>query len=102
MVGYGAGALATLDPERRAVVATVRLPGHPESFRFDGARAYVNVPDAARIVVADLASGREVASWPTPGARWNFAMALDAPRKVLAVVGIRRRHRRSSSVNAVA
>jgi DNA-binding beta-propeller fold protein YncE len=86
VVGYGAGALAVLDPATRTPVATIKLPGHPESFRFDGGLAYVNVPDAARIIVADLASGREIAAWPTPGARWNFAMALDAPRRLLAVV----------------
>jgi hypothetical protein len=86
IVGFGKGALAILDPARRAVVKTIRMPGHPESFRLEGGRAYVNVPDAGRIVVADLAGGGEIASWPTPGARWNFPMALDAPRKVLAVV----------------
>lgn len=86
VVGYGAGALAILDAGRRAVATTVTLPGHPESFRIDGARAYVNVPDAARIVVADLAAGRLVADWPTPGARFNFPMALDAPQNLLAVV----------------
>lgn len=86
VVGYGSGALAVLDPATRLSVATIKLPGHPESFRFEAAHAYVNVPDAARIIVADMASGREIASWPTPGARWNFAMALDAPRHLLAVV----------------
>lgn len=86
VVGFGKGGLAILDPARRTVAETVRMPGHPESFRLEGNRAYVNVPDAARIVVGDLADGREIASWPTPGARWNFPMALDAPRKVLAVV----------------
>lgn len=85
VVGYGAGALAVIDPVRHAVTGTVSMPGHPESFRLDGGRAYVNVPDAARIVVADIASGRQDASWPTPGARWNFAMALDAPHALLAV-----------------
>ena len=83
-VGYGAGALAVLDPVRRAVVATVRLPAHPEAFSLDGARAYVNVPDAARILAVDLTSGAQIAAWPTPGARFNFPMALD--HHVLAVV----------------
>jgi DNA-binding beta-propeller fold protein YncE len=86
VVGFGKGGLAILDPARRALAKTVRMPGHPESFRIEGGRAYVNVPDAGRIVVADLAGGGEIASWPTPGARWNFPMAIDAPRKVLAVV----------------
>ena len=80
------GGLAILDPVRRAVAASIPMPGHPESFRIQGGRAYVNVPDAARIVVADMATGREIASWPTPGARWNFPMALDPAGRVLAVV----------------
>jgi hypothetical protein len=86
IVGYGKGALAILDPARRAVATTIPMPGHPESFRIQGGYAYVNVPDAARIVVADLATGHEVAAWPTPGARWNFPMALDPGGRVLAVV----------------
>ena len=84
VLGYGAGALAVLDPVRRTVVATVRLPAHPEAFSLDGARAYVNVPDAAHIVAVDLTTGAQIAAWPTPGARFNFPMALD--HRVLAVV----------------
>ena len=86
VVGFGGGALAVIDPAQGQTARTIKLPGHPESFRFDGTRAYVNVPDAAKIVVADLATGAEIAAWPTPGARWNFPMALDAAQGVLAVV----------------
>ncbi|MCI3132842.1 YncE family protein [Phenylobacterium aquaticum] len=86
VVGYGDGGLATLDPARRVVVATAALPKHPESFRIDGARAYVNVPDAGRVVVVDLTTGATLSSRRTPGLRFNYPMALDATHQVLAVV----------------
>ena len=86
VVGYGAGAVAEIDPISRRVIRSVRTPGHPEGFQLDGSRVYVNVPDAARIVTGDLASGGQLAAWPTPGARWNFPMALDKAHGVLAVV----------------
>jgi DNA-binding beta-propeller fold protein YncE len=88
VVGYGAGGLATLDPASGSVVARVRLPAHPESFQLDPVvrRAFVNVPDAHQIAVVDLATGRQVASWPVPGLRANFPMARDAGGGFLAVV----------------
>ncbi|MBV8850534.1 MAG: hypothetical protein JOZ16_13230, partial [Methylobacteriaceae bacterium] len=33
LVGYGRGALAIIDPSRRAKVADITLPAHPESFQ---------------------------------------------------------------------
>lgn len=86
LVGYGDGALAMLDPVEREVIRTLALPGHPESFRLSGGRAYVNVPDAQRIAVVDLDSGAPLAAWPNGLARWNFPMALDPDQQVLAVV----------------
>ena len=86
VVGFGSGGLAVIDPVRRAVTATVRLAAHPEAFRLstDGARAFVNVPDAREIAVVDLRSGQPIASWKIAGLRTNFPMALDGA--VLAVV----------------
>ncbi len=85
IVGYGAGALAVIDPATRRLVGTLPLPGHPESFRLEGERVFVNVPNAQRIVVGGLASGRTLASWPTPHL-WNFPMALDPSGKSVSVV----------------
>ena len=85
VVGYGSGALAVIDPASRAVVLRLPLPAHPESFQIEGARVFVNVPDAHRIVVGDLASGRVIASWPA-GYGWNFPMDLDASSGTIAVV----------------
>jgi len=75
IIGYGEGALAVVDPAARRVLARIALPGHPESFQIEGGRVFVNVPDAHRIVVADLADGRIVASWPTRHG-WNFPMIM--------------------------
>ncbi len=85
IVGYGAGALAVIDPVTRRLLGTLPLPGHPESFRLEGERAFVNVPGAQRIVVGDLAKGRTLASWPTPHL-WNFPMALDPADSTVTVV----------------
>ncbi len=85
IVGYGSGALAIIDPVGRAVVGTISLPGHPESFRLAGERAYVNVPDAQRLVVTDLSAQRILATWPMPYFM-NFPMILDPATHRVAVV----------------
>ena len=86
VAGYGNGGLATIDPVRAAVVGNVALSAHPEGFRIapDG-RAYANVPNARRIEVADLATGRRIAQWPTPGLAGNFPMELGFGGSVAAV-----------------
>ncbi|HUZ11849.1 MAG TPA: hypothetical protein VMU93_03230 [Caulobacteraceae bacterium] len=84
VVGYGSGAIAAIDPVSRKVVGKLDLPAHPEGFRLAGARVFVNLPGADRIVVGDLPRGRILASWPTAH-RWNFPMALGAAAGTLAV-----------------
>lgn len=37
VVGYGGGALAIIDAGQRKLLATMKLPAHPESFRIDPA-----------------------------------------------------------------
>jgi DNA-binding beta-propeller fold protein YncE len=88
LVGYGDGALAIIDPLNRSRIGDVELAAHPESFQLDpqAGRAFVNLPDARRIAVIDLASRRQVASWTVPGLRSNFPMALDERATALAVV----------------
>ncbi len=85
VVGYGSGALAVIDPVTRAVVARLALPAHPEGFELDGDRVIVNVPDAKRIIVGDLADHRVTSSWTTAH-DWNFPMALDATSGAVTVV----------------
>jgi hypothetical protein len=85
VAGYGEGALAVIDPKTHRVKGTLALPAHPEGFRLDGDRVFVNVPNARRIVVGDLAAGRSTGSWKAAYG-WNFPMALDPAAGRLAVV----------------
>lgn len=85
VVGYGAGAFAVIDPATRAVLSRSPLPAHPEGFQLDGTRAYVNLPGAGRIGVADLATGGLVASWENRGRRWNYPLAIDRTTGEVAV-----------------
>jgi len=88
VVGYGDGALAVIDGDKLNKIGEVRLPAHPEGFQLDTAtgRAYVNIPNARGIAVADLSAGKVIAVWPVGGASANFPMAVDSDSNhVLAV-----------------
>jgi DNA-binding beta-propeller fold protein YncE len=87
VVGYGSGALAIVDPVRRTVVRTIALGAHPESFQIDGEgrKAFVNVPEAHKIVVADLDSGRVLANWRAAHLS-NFPLALGEASRIVGVV----------------
>src|SRR5215468_489740 len=79
LVGYGAGAIATIDPVTRTKIADFRLPAHPEGFQFDRKtnQIFVNVPRSRAIVMLDAISGQQKAAWPMKNAGANFPMALD-------------------------
>jgi DNA-binding beta-propeller fold protein YncE len=78
-VGYGAGALAVIDPSSHAKIKDIALPAHPESFQIsqDTQKVFVNLPDARSIAVVDTHAGRLSQSWPTSNDHGNFAMTLD-------------------------
>lgn len=78
-VGFGGGALASINPADGKVLGEAKLSGHPESFQLErsGSRVFVNVPDAGHIAVVDRAAMKVVATWPVAGAKANFPMALD-------------------------
>jgi YVTN family beta-propeller protein len=88
VVGYGSGALAIIDAVARSKVAEIPLRAHPEGFQLDAGtdRAYVNVPNARSIAVADLPSRKQIATWSTSGASANFPMVLDAQSKRVLVM----------------
>jgi hypothetical protein len=86
LVGYGAGAVAIIDPTIRTKVGDIRLKAHPESFQIDGDRVFVNVPDARLIEVADLTDGEVVGAWSTQPNHSNFPMAMDREAHRLFVV----------------
>jgi hypothetical protein len=87
IVGYGNGALAVVDPQRRIKIADIALKGHPESFRLsaDSRRIFVNVPDAHEIAVVDLIARKQVGSWPTRELASNYPMAWGEAQGVLWV-----------------
>lgn len=85
VVGYGDGALAVIDPQKGQKLRDIPVPGHPESFRLSGAQVFVNVPDAGKIVVADLDGGKVTANWTPDGLAANFPMILDGGGHVAAV-----------------
>jgi WD40 repeat protein len=88
IVGYGSGALATIDPRTRATRGAMKLAAHPEAFQLspDGGKIFVNVPDAREVAVIDRANGKQVASWKAPDARSNFPMAVAVDGTVIATV----------------
>lgn len=87
-VGYGGGGLAAIDPVKGAVVDTIRLDGHPESFQIDAAegKIFANVPESNSIEVIDSRNGAVAAKWANSGASGNYPMALDAGTHRLFVV----------------
>ena len=77
LVGYGNGGLAVVDLAQGSLRMRIALAAHPEGFQVTPeGRAYVNVPDARAIEVADLNTGKAVARWTFPGMTGNFPMAL--------------------------
>jgi DNA-binding beta-propeller fold protein YncE len=88
VVGYGDGGLAVIDGANHDKIAEVRLPAHPEGFQLDTGtgHAYVNLPNARGIALADLSSGKVGAIWPVGGASANFPMAIDSESNHVLVV----------------
>ena len=79
LVGYGAGAIATIDPARQTKIVDFRLPAHPEGFQLDhkNNQVLVNLPRARAIAVLDGVSGQRKALWPMKESGANFPMAVD-------------------------
>lgn len=90
-VGYGNGALGSIDTKNHHHLGDVKLAGHPESFQLEksGRNLYVNVPDAEQIVVIDRNKQAVIATWSLADLRSNFPMALDEAHQRL-LIGTRR------------
>jgi len=90
-VGFGSGALAAVDPAAGRVLGEVQLAGHPESFQLEreGARVFVNVPNAGQVVVIDRQVMKVTGTWRVATAGANYPMALDEANHRL-FVGCRR------------
>ena len=78
-VGYGNGALGTIDVSSGKRIGDVRLAGHPESFQLEKTRPriFVNVPTSNHIAVIDRRKLAVISTWPLADGRSNFPMALD-------------------------
>jgi hypothetical protein len=89
LVGYGNGAIATIDAVQRRKIAEFAVPAHPEGFQLDRNtnRIFVNVPKAGAIVVLDGQTGEQTATWPLKGVGGNFPMAFDeAAQRILVAL----------------
>jgi DNA-binding beta-propeller fold protein YncE len=86
-VGYGAGALAVLDPSTGSKIGDISLKVHPEGFQIDPdqGRIFVNLPDAHAVAVVDVASRTQIATWPLDRSG-NFPMAVDRIRGQILLV----------------
>jgi hypothetical protein len=86
-VGYGRGALAVIDPARRAKIADIPLPAHPEGFQItnSGAQIFVNLPDVRQIAMVDTAEAKVKVTWAINDRQSNFAMAIDEDRERVLV-----------------
>lgn len=71
------GLLVSVATEGWKVLARIPLAGHPESFQLDpgGQRAFLNVPDAHQLVLADLENHAVLRTWPVEEASANFPLA---------------------------
>ncbi len=81
-VGYGEdnqSGIGIINSTTNAVIGSVPLDGHPESFTIEqnGPLMYVNVPTTSSIKVVDLTNRSVVATWRTGSMVENFPMALD-------------------------
>jgi DNA-binding beta-propeller fold protein YncE len=78
-VGYGSGALGSVDVATGEQIGEIKLKGHPESFQLEksGQRIFVNIPTAQQIAVVDREKRAVIAAWPTGDATANYPMALD-------------------------
>jgi hypothetical protein len=84
-VGFGAGAIGTMDAVAMTKLGEAKLKAHPESFQMEarGSRIFVNVPNAREIAVVDREKMAVVADWLVREAAANFPMALDEANRRL-------------------
>ena len=85
VVGYGSGALAVIDPGAHRIIRQISLPAHPEAFELIGARVFVNVPGARKILIADVDDGKVSGALNTGLLLKNYPMATNAAGSRIAV-----------------
>ncbi len=80
-VGFGQGSssgIALLNATNDAIIATIPLNSHPESFQLEenGSRIFVNIPTEG-VVVIDKQKLVPITTWSLEGSFLNFPMAID-------------------------
>ena len=78
-VGYGDGAIGTIDPRDDSRGVDMPLASYPKQFRLEerGTRIFVNVPVANHIAVIDRVSHKVLDTWAVKEEKGNVPMALD-------------------------
>src|SRR5262245_37677990 len=79
-IGFDPGlAILEAGPNSLTKRGEIKLAGHAESFQLEqnGARIFINVPDARQVQVVDREKKSVIASWNITEARGNYPMALD-------------------------
>ena len=90
-VGYGDGAIGTIDASTNKVVGeSFELGAHPESFQLEesGPRIFVNLASKNQIAVINRET-RQIIKWNLTAAGTNFPMALDERHRRLFVAARR-------------
>ncbi|WP_123891729.1 YncE family protein [Chitinophaga costaii] len=83
-VGNGhSNSLTVIDPDKEMVVATIALPGKPESMVADTGKLYVNIEDKNSIVVIDTKTLQRSATWPLTRGHEPSGLAIDLKTKRL-------------------
>lgn len=90
-LGYGEGALGVIDPSTLKLGTSIKVGGHPESFRLEekGPRIFVNVPPKREVLVVDRDKQSTVMHIKLDGATNNYPMSLDEAGHRL-FVGVRK------------
>ncbi len=78
-LGHDHGAVSVIDTSHNIALPAIVLDGDPGPLAFEaqGTRMFAAAADDGRILVADRAASRQVASWNTGGFHGAAALALD-------------------------
>lgn len=87
----GSASASVIDPAKRAVIATIALPGKPEFAQADGAgHVYVNIEDKSELVEFDSRSNAVLHTWSLAPCESPSGLALDnAHHRLFSVCGNR-------------
>lgn len=92
-VGHGGsdaadpGAVAVIDTTNHSLLKNLPVATHPEGLEIDNAhdRIFVNIAEAAEVVVIDGASHTQTAAWKLRRAKDNVPLVYDAEHQLLFV-----------------